>query len=96
MIKEGWIDEVRSVAAQGLSEFLKMRAPIGYKEILDYLDGKVSYQETLAAVKQATKEYAKKQETWFRKENDCIRISLSEISREEAVKKILRDLSQKE
>jgi len=96
MVKKGWIEEVRSVAAEGFSEFLKVRAPIGYKEILDYLEGKVPYQETLVAVKQATKEYAKKQETWFRKESDCIRISLSEISREKAVERILRDVSRKE
>lgn len=66
MFQEGWIDEVKRVRRVGLSKTAK--AAIGYQEILRYLDGKRSLEETKLEIKKRTRHLAKKQMTWFRKD----------------------------
>lgn len=66
MLTEEGIDEVRSLLKQGLSsKFPAMRA-IGVAEIRDYLSGATGYEETVHRLTVATRQYAKRQETWFR------------------------------
>ena len=43
---------------------------LGYKEILDYLDGNLSLQEAIYIIKRDTRHFAKRQLTWFRRENE--------------------------
>lgn len=69
MFENGWIEEVKDLKEKGYAEYLKMKAPIGYKEILDYLDGKYGLDETKALIKKKTKNLARRQLTWFRKED---------------------------
>ena len=45
---------------------------LGYKEILDYLDGKNSLEEAVTILKRDTRHFAKRQLTWFRRERDVI------------------------
>ncbi|MCM8820908.1 MAG: tRNA (adenosine(37)-N6)-dimethylallyltransferase MiaA [Candidatus Omnitrophica bacterium] len=69
MFESGWIEEVRDLRKQGYEEYLRLKAPIGYKEILEYLDGKYTMDELKAMVKKRTKNLARRQLTWFRKED---------------------------
>ncbi len=66
MFQEGWIDEVKSIKRVGLSKTAK--AAIGYKEILEYLEGKQNLEEINIEIKKRTRHLAKKQMTWFRKD----------------------------
>lgn len=64
MLASGLVDEVRSLLDYRACQSMQT---VGYKEILDYLDGKCSLPEAVDKIKQHTRNYAKRQMTWFRK-----------------------------
>jgi tRNA dimethylallyltransferase len=68
MLQHGWLEEVRALVAGGLSENAKPFEFIGYREVLAVLRHRMSIDEARAAIRQATRRYAKRQLTWFRKE----------------------------
>ncbi len=74
MIDHGLIDEVRSVEAFRKSTTLQT---VGYKEVFDYFDGIYSFDACIEKIKQHTRNYAKRQLTWFRKHPDSIWIPFS-------------------
>ncbi len=65
MAAAGLVDEVRRVAAMGMGR--TARQAIGYKEILDYYTGAVSLEAALDQIRQGSRNYAKRQLTWFRR-----------------------------
>lgn len=69
MVESGWIAEVRSLVDRGIPLAAKPFSFIGYREIRDHLQGSRGLPETIAAIQQATRRYAKRQLTWFRKES---------------------------
>ena len=85
MFENGWIDEVKKLREQSFEDDLKFKAPIGYKEIIDYLDGKYSFEETKKIIIKKTKEYARKQIIWFKKEGG---IFINFSDEEEVISKI--------
>jgi tRNA dimethylallyltransferase len=68
MLAAGWIDEVRGLVASGLPEAAKPFDFIGYRELRAVLRGQIQLEEARAAIQQATRRYAKRQLTWFRRE----------------------------
>lgn len=82
MMKDGLLDEVRA-----LQPYKKMNAlqTVGYKEIFDYLDGTSTFDGAVEAIKINTRQYAKRQMTWFKKDKE---IEWSNPVFEEAMKKI--------
>ncbi len=64
MINEGLLDEVKSFYPDKLG--LTAKAAIGYKELFNYFDGKYSLEEAVDKIKQYSRNYAKRQLTWFR------------------------------
>ncbi|OPY72145.1 MAG: tRNA dimethylallyltransferase [Syntrophorhabdus sp. PtaU1.Bin002] len=68
MLQRGWVEEVRSLIKAGYDERLKPFAGIGYREILHYLRGSIAYQDMTDEIKKLTRRYAKRQFTWFLKE----------------------------
>jgi tRNA dimethylallyltransferase len=68
MLESGWLDEVRGLLSSGISEHAKIFDFIGYREILAVLRGKIAIAEARAAIVLATRHYAKRQMTWFRKD----------------------------
>jgi tRNA dimethylallyltransferase len=69
MLEQGWMEEVRSLMASGLAEKAKPFDFIGYRELRQVLRGEKKLEEARAAIQQATRRYAKRQLTWFRKES---------------------------
>jgi tRNA dimethylallyltransferase len=69
MLEQGWIAEVRSLMTSGLPENTKPFDFIGYRELRQVLRGEKKLEEARAAIRQATRRYAKRQLTWFRKES---------------------------
>jgi tRNA dimethylallyltransferase len=63
MVKNGLIDEVKKLIGYRDSNALKT---VGYREIIEYLDGKMSLENAIDRIKQHTRNYAKRQLTWFR------------------------------
>ena len=69
MMREGLLDEVRSLHSAGLlSPDSTAAAAIGYKELVEYIEGRCSLDEAIESLKLATRRYAKRQLTWFRHE----------------------------
>ena len=67
MMAQGLLDEVRRLLAQGISPRATAMQAIGYKEFLATLDGVMTEAEALAQICQASRRYAKRQLTWFRR-----------------------------
>jgi tRNA dimethylallyltransferase len=84
MFEKGVIEEVG--AAGATSETASKM--IGLREIRELLDGKTSVPQCVAAIQQATRRYAKRQLTWFRRQTNFQSLNLSELSHVEAVKRI--------
>ena len=69
MMNEGLLAEVKNLYQQGLRDCQSIQA-IGYKEIYDYLDGRVTLEVAVENLKQNSRRYAKRQLTWFRNKMD--------------------------
>ena len=67
MLKAGLIDEIKHLLAAGIPEKCTAMQAIGYKEFIAYLNGDCSLAEAAAQVQQASRHYAKRQLTWFRR-----------------------------
>jgi tRNA dimethylallyltransferase len=65
MIEEGLVEEVRSLVPY---RHLNALQTVGYKELFDYFDGQCSLKKAIGSIKQNTRQYAKRQLTWFRKD----------------------------
>jgi tRNA dimethylallyltransferase len=68
MLAQGWMEEVRGLETSGLLENAKPFDFIGYPELREVLRGEKKLEDARAAIQQATRRYAKRQLTWFRKE----------------------------
>lgn len=68
MFDDGLVEEVRDLQYRGFHQNLVSMQGIGYKEVLEYLDGNCSLEEAIAQVKQSTRHFAKRQITWFKRE----------------------------
>jgi tRNA dimethylallyltransferase len=68
MLERGWLGEVQALIESGLAEDVKPFDFIGYRELRAALRSEISLEEAWAAIQQATRQYAKRQLTWFRKE----------------------------
>ena len=85
MVEEGLVEEVKSLKNAGLSiENISMQG-IGYKEILEYLDGEITLDEAIDNIKQNTRHMAKRQVTWFKREKDVIYINPFEFENNEKI-----------
>ena len=76
MAERGMIEEVRVLAARGYGPDDPGMSGTGYREILGYLEGRLSLEDALDATRRATRSYARRQLTWFRNQlpADAVRI----------------------
>ncbi len=80
-LARGWLEEARALSRRQLSR--TAREALGYRELFAYLDGSTDWESTVKQIKQHTRWYAKRQETWFRKGPKPIRwIDVEEKSAE--------------
>jgi len=77
MISNGLEEEARNLKKYSNLNTLNT---VGYKEFYDYFENKLSYNEAINKIKQNTRNYAKRQITWFKKYSNAIKVSNSEIS----------------
>ncbi len=68
MLGRGWLEEVQGLVARGIPQTAKPFQFIGYRELRACLEGETKLPEVVQAIQQATRRYAKRQITWFRKE----------------------------
>jgi tRNA dimethylallyltransferase len=67
MLEEGLVEEVEVLRKKGYHRDLTSMQALGYKEIMMYLDGEISLEEAVDAIKRGTRKYAKRQLSWFRR-----------------------------
>ena len=79
MVQNGLIDEVKHLKEMGYHRGMVSMQGLGYKEILDYLDDKITLEEAIYRIKRDTRHFAKRQLTWFRRERDVIWVDKSEL-----------------
>jgi tRNA dimethylallyltransferase len=72
MMEIGLVEEVEGLFAKGYSPMLKPMLSLGYRQICDFLMGKYTLQEAVRLIKRDTRRYAKRQMTWFRRDNEII------------------------
>lgn len=72
MMEQGLIEEVQKLKDQGCTRDMVSMQGLGYKEILDYLDGVIPLEEAVRILKRDTRHFAKRQLTWFRRERDVL------------------------
>ena len=77
MLKDGLIDEVKNLIKK-YNTFPTAMQGLGYKEVVEFLDGKITEDEMIDKIKQETRRFAKRQLTWFRKNKDIIWLDGSE------------------
>ena len=91
MFDMGLIDEVKSLMAKGYDKNLVSMQGIGYKEVIDYLNGETDLDECIDIIKRDTRHFAKRQLTWFKREKEVNYIDKDEfITEEECLKEMLR------
>lgn len=70
MLEQGLLKEVKKLADMGYTKDMVSMQGLGYKELLAYLDGELSYEEAVYILKRDTRHFAKRQLTWFKREAD--------------------------
>lgn len=83
MLEQGLISEVKALKEEGYHKNMVSMQGIGYKEILDYLDGEYDYERAVYLLKQDTRHFAKRQMTWFRREKDVTLLNKDNFSSNE-------------
>ena len=72
MISAGFVDEVRDLLARGYAGGLKSMQSIGYRHMIDYIEGRLSWEECTRTLKRDHRRYAKRQLTWFNADPEII------------------------
>lgn len=91
MLEKGLMDEVKMLKEMGLDSDMQSMKGIGYKEILNYLNGDISYEEAVYLIKKGSRNYAKRQLTWFRKDKRVVWINKDLFSNEDKIVEYIID-----
>jgi len=91
MLEKGLIEEVRNLKEK-YNQFPTAMQGLGYKEVVEYLEGDINKEEMIEKIKMETRRYAKRQLTWFRKNKETIWLN-AEKDKEENIREIISYIS---
>lgn len=94
MMEAGLLDEVRGLMEQGAGPALTARQAIGYKELIDVLEGHAKLDDAVELIKRRSRRYAKRQLTWFRRDRRITWLDLDELTVEDAAMRILDSMGE--
>lgn len=89
MMNEGLLQEVEALYKKYGGEVLRKINIIGYTQIIDYLEGKISLETAVEFIKRDSRHYAKRQMTWFRNDSEYLWFDLENQSENEILKTII-------
>lgn len=92
MIAEGLVEEVQKLYQMGLKNCQSIQA-IGYKELFEYFDGKITLEQAVEKLKQNSRHYAKRQLTWFRNKMNVKWIDMANIDNSDSFVKKIAEIS---
>lgn len=93
MIENGLIDEVKYLKQKGYTKEMQSMQGIGYKEVFEYLENNITFDKMVEKIQQNSRNYAKRQLTWFKKEISSKFISRDKMSEDEILKYIIEDFN---
>lgn len=88
MFRQGFLEEVKKLVSEGFGNSERLLNTVGYKEILQFLRKELSLDEAVILTKQFTRNFAKRQITWFKKAKEMEFLNLDKLSQEEVLEKI--------
>ena len=91
MLKAGLVDEVRNLIKEGYDDKLSSMQAIGYKEVAEHLRGKYSYEEMVNILKQNTRNFAKRQMTWFRRFKNVNWIDIEKLNIDDIIRLVKKE-----
>jgi tRNA dimethylallyltransferase len=80
MMADGLLEEVAELREKGYDLTLNSMKALGYKQVYCYLEGMITWQETLQEIKRETRRYAKRQYTWFNKDRRIQWVNVADYS----------------
>ena len=89
MIQDGLVNETQQILEKGYSPTLQSLQTVGYKEAIDYINGSITHDEMIQKIKTSTRQYAKRQATWFRRWKSAIFLDITDQTPDEIAEKIL-------
>lgn len=92
MLEKGLEQEVRDLHEK-YGENLRKINIIGYTELIEYFNGKVTYEEAVENIKRNSRRYAKRQFTWFKNDPTYVWFDLDKLSEEEIINSIMSELN---
>jgi tRNA dimethylallyltransferase len=95
MMEKCLLEECIRLKEMGYTSDIQSMQGIGYKEILYYLEGKISLEEAVGMVKQGSRNYAKRQLTWFRRDKRAVFLDKDIMSDDEILDKVINDITLK-
>lgn len=96
MAEAGLVEEVKNLLAEGCKPGMTSMDGIGYKEIISSLNGEMELKDALELIKKNSRNYAKRQLTWFRREKEVVWLDKSELKTEQQIlDKIMLTLKEK-
>lgn len=97
MLKKGFLEEVRSLKKKGFGEADPGLQILGYRQLFAYLEGNAGWEDTVIDIKKETRNLAKRQLTWFRREKEITWIDVNDSTATEVITenicKIVKDLA---
>lgn len=95
MIEQGLEKECIKLKQMGYNSSMQSMQGIGYKEMFYYLEGKITKEEAIEMIKKGSRNYAKRQLTWFRRDPRVIFLDKDIMSEDEIINKIINDITRK-
>lgn len=92
MMEKGLLKECETLKDMGYTVDMQSMQGIGYKELLNYLNGKLTLEEAVNMIKQGSRNYAKRQLTWFRRDPRAIFLDKDNLTDEEIINIITKDI----
>ncbi|MBN2556039.1 MAG: tRNA (adenosine(37)-N6)-dimethylallyltransferase MiaA [Anaerolineales bacterium] len=86
MFADGLVDEVKSLLARGYDPALPAFSAIGYRQVIDALEGKISMDEAMAAIRKLTRQFVRRQANWWKPDDASIRWFVMEQGVLDAIK----------
>jgi tRNA dimethylallyltransferase len=95
MIEDGLVEETKALMDAGIDPGLQALQTVGYRQAIDYLQGRLSHEQMVKDIKTATRRYAKRQITWLRRWSFVTWLDMSRMSTPEAAQFIEQQVAAK-
>lgn len=89
MVSSGLVQETRNILDRGFKPELQSLQTVGYKEVIDHINGLTSLHKMTELIKISTRQYAKRQATWFRRWKSAIQINVTNLNPSQVASEII-------